>query len=335
MTAGRVLGTRGAVAALAVFVAVLLLLAGQGRADQTFAGVLVAYALLAVSLDLVWGFAGILSLGHALYFGVGAYATALLATRLQIDDVLPLLVASGLGGGITAALVGALLFLGRRQFPLIFVAMTTLAASYVAETLASSWSAIGSDTGIPGVRPGTLAGLELGGGRGRFLLSLVLVTLVAVGLHRLLHSELGLVLAGLRDAEGFLQAAGFRTGHHKVVLFGLSGVTAGLAGSLYVANVGFVSPGAVGFQLSTLAVIWVLAGGLGHLFGAMYGAVLVEYATRYFTRAFVGWWEIVVGLLLLLVVLFFPGGLFGLRLGIARLRRARRPVDTGGGDDAA
>lgn len=335
MTAGRLLGTRSAIAAVAVFVALMLLIAGQGRADQTFAGVLVAYALLAASLDLVWGFAGILSLGHALYFGVGAYATALLAIRLQIDDLLPLLAVSALVGGVTAALVGMLLFLGKRQFPLIFVAMTTLATSYVAETMASSWSTIGSDTGIPGVRPGTFVGIDLGGGRGRFLLSLGLVTLVVVGLYRLLRSEMGLLLAGLRDAEGFLQASGFRTGHHKVVLFALSGATAGLAGSLYVTNVGFVSPGAVGFQLSTLAVIWVLAGGLGHLFGAVYGAVLVEYATRYFTRAFVGWWEVVVGLLLLVVVLFFPGGLFGLRLRSARVRRGRRPVGTGGQDAAA
>ena len=309
----------------------MLLLAGQGRADQTFAGVLVAYALLAVSLDLVWGFAGILSLGHALYFGVGAYATALLATRLEIDGLVPLLAASTLAGGISAALIGMLLFLGKRQFPLIFVAMTTLAASYVAETMASSWSAIGSDTGIPGVRPASFLALDLGGGRGRFLVSLGLVILVIIGLYGLLRSEMGLVLSGLRDAEGFLQASGFRTGRHKVALFAISGATAGMAGSLYVANVGFVSPGAVGFQLSTLAVIWVLAGGLGHLFGAMYGAALVEYATRYFTRTFVGWWEVVVGLLLLLVVLFFPGGLFGLRLRTAtRTRRDGASADTGG-----
>jgi ABC-type branched-subunit amino acid transport system permease subunit len=308
------------------FAALLAIFAGNERADITFAGAVASYALLAVALDLVWGYAGILSIGHALYFGAGAYVTALGVTRHGIADLAVLAIAGMLTATVLAAVVGALVLYGKRAMPLIFVAMTTLATSFVAQSLASSTPALGSDTGLPNARPATVAGLDLERGRPLLYLTLVVVVAVVLGLRRLLSSDLGAVVTGLRESEDLLHDTGFSVGPLKVFLFALSGAVAGLAGVLYTANVGYVSPGVLGFELSTMAVVWVLAGGAGFLVGAMYGVMLVEYVTRYLSSAWVGWRDVILGTSLMLVVLVFRSGVYGIAVGLAdRIAQRTRP----------
>ncbi len=295
-----------------LLLSLLVLFGSTGSAAQTFAGTTAAYVLLAVALELVWGQAGVLSLGHALYFGVGAYTVALFTTRVDITEFWVILPVAAVGAGAVGLLMSILLFYGRRPLPVIYVAMTSLATSYVAATVASSWSFLGSDTGIPGVGPLSVAGVDITGGFGLMLVTVGVAILIVIGLHRLLESQFRLILTGLREAETFVRSSGFRTGRIKGFVLMISSMVAGLAGAMYALNAGFVSPSSLGFELSTLAVIWVLAGGLGSLEGAVLGAIAIEYLTRFATRSLVGWWEIVIGVLLLIVVLFFEGGLLSI-----------------------
>jgi branched-chain amino acid transport system permease protein len=197
---------------------------------------------------------------------------------------------------------------------MIFVAMTTLASSYAAQSIASSTQFLGSDTGIPNARPDSIFGFGLERGRPILVLTLVVLIVTVLAVRQLLVGEFGTVITGLRENEELLHDAGFPVGRLKVVAFTLSGAVAGLAGCTYAANVGFVSPGSLGFELSTLVVVWVLAGGAGLLVGAMYGVMIVEYLTRYLSSTWVGWKEPILGIMLLLVVLFLRSGVVGLIL---------------------
>jgi branched-chain amino acid transport system permease protein len=196
--------------------------------------------------------------------------------------------------------------------PMIFVAMTTLASSYVAQSIASSTQLLGSDTGIPNARPDSLFGFALERGRPMLVLTILVLTVSVLAVRRLLAGGFGILTTALRENEELLHDAGFPVGRLKVVTFTISGAVAGLAGCTYASNVGFVSPGSLGFELSTLAVVWVLAGGAGLLVGAMYGVMLVEYLTRYLSSTWVGWTEPILGIMLLLVVLCLRSGAVGL-----------------------
>jgi ABC-type branched-subunit amino acid transport system permease subunit len=140
----------------------------------------------------------------------------------------------------------------------------------------------------------------------------------------MVNSPLGLVMAGIRGNERRLQFLGIRTGAYKTTLFALSGGIAGLAGAIYALNLGFASPTFLGVGLSTIAIIWVLTGGAGTLVGPILGVILIEYVSRELSGRFLGWWQVGLGIILLVVVLFLREGLVGVLRGSSRLGRPEK-----------
>ena len=267
--------------------------------------------LLALSFDLVWGYAGILSFGQALFFGMAGYCTALLATEAGVTSVLVLLPVAGLVGLIVSLILAFIVILGRRVPTTVFVALGTLTGSYVVERLARGWSYVGGQNGIPSLPRLTLGNHEITEGVWFYYMALAILLGIYVALKFLTRSQLGLVLAGIRQHETRITFFGYRVQHVKGIIFALSGFIAGLAGGMYAFHEGYVGPGQLSPVLSTQVVLYVLFGGVGTLIGAVIGAGVIEYLSFMLSQEYQRLWPIILGLLLLVIVMFRPTGLIG------------------------
>lgn len=293
-------------------------------------GVWFTYAMLAVSLAFAWGHCGLLSLGHAVYFGVGAYAMSVVT--LGMLPGLEWLVSTWVGLALAvsaaalAAFLAGLLFFAARGLKGAFFGIVTLAVAVIVERLAIQSDWLGGLNGLMGVPPLTL-GLN-GDGPAiwdplplYYTMLAALVLSVAV-LRRLVRARFGLVLAGIRGNELRVETLGHDTRRMKILAFTLSGGLAGLAGALFVAQFGFASPSLIGFQLSADVLIWVALGGRGSLLAAALGAITVRLVESQISGPLGPWWPLVLGLMFMLSVVAFPRGLYGEV--IHRLER-RRP----------
>lgn len=288
-------------------------------------------ALFALSFDLVWGFAGIMSFGQALFFGAAGYGVALLGRDLNISAVLVLLPAGVLIGLAFALLLGGFLLLGRHPTSMIFVALGTLTGSYAADRLARGWYYLGGQNGIPSIPPMTLGAYEFEEGPVFYYFALVLLALVYLLCRFLVRSQFGLALAGLRENETRIAFFGYKVQHLKAIVFAIGGAIAGLAGSLYAVHEGFVWPNMVGVVISTQVVLYVLFGGSGTLIGAIVGTVIIEGVSFWLSDNYRDVWPIILGVLLLLVIMFRPLGLISFVLS-ERERVGSFGVKTGAGD---
>jgi branched-chain amino acid transport system permease protein len=271
-------------------------------------------SLFAISFDMCWGFSGIMSFGQALFFGVSGYVVALVGRDLDysvIWGVLPLAMLTGL---VLSLVFAVFLLLGRRTPSAIFVAFGTLTGSYAAERLVSGWQYVGAGNGLSSVKLLQLGSYEFIEGFEFYTLALVCLLLVYLACRFIVRSQLGLVLAGIRQNEERLAFLGYRVQVFKALVFSYAGMIAGLAGALYSYHQGFIGPGNMGPGLSTTAVLYCLFGGAGTLVGPIIGTVAIEAlnyglsdmdAVRHF-------WPVILGLVLLLVVMFQPSGLLGL-----------------------
>jgi branched-chain amino acid transport system permease protein len=297
-------------------------------------------SLLAISFDMCWGFSGIMSFGQALFFGVAGYVVALVGRDLDFSGlwgVLPLAMLTGL---ILALVFAAFLLLGRKTPSAIFVAFGTLTGSYAAERLVSGWQYVGAGNGLSSIKLLQLGSYEFIEGFEFYTLALVCLVLVYLACRFVVRSQLGLVLAGIRQNEQRLAFLGYRVQVFKAVVFSFAGLIAGLSGALYSYHQGFIGPGNMGPGLSTTAVLYCLFGGAGTLVGPVIGTVAIELLNYGLSDidAIRQVWPVILGLILLVVVMFQPAGLLGLvvstreRIGSYGVRR-RRPA--GSGRDAA
>lgn len=309
LTRGRRLGVLPAVelVGLAALLALPFLLADFGL---IFATRVLILCLLAISFDLVWGYAGIMSFGQALFFGAGAYGVALLGRDAGVAQAAATLPAAALIGGGLALLLAWFLLLGR-QPSIIFVSLGTLTGSYAAERLVNASAYLGGRNGISGV-PVLMAGeFEFLEGPRFYWLALGALVVCYLAARFAVRSQFGLVLSGIRDDEKRLAFLGYRVPLFKAAVFGSAGAVAGLAGGLYAYHEGFAGPVSLGMQLSTLAVLYVLFGGTGTLAGAVVGAFAIEALSLTLSDLTPAFWPIALGLLLLLVVVFKRTGLLG------------------------
>ena len=270
------------------------------------------FALLAISFDLVWGYAGIMSFGQALFFGTAGYTVALLARDLQITSifiVIPLSIFIGLG---LSFLLASFLLLGRYSPTTIFVALGTLTGSYAADRLARGWYYLGGQNGIPSIPSMTAGSYEFSEGPVFYYLAFATLVLVYLFCRFLVRSQFGLALAGMREQESRILFFGYRVQHLKAIVFSVSGAIAGLAGGLYAFHEGFVWPNVLGVVLSTQIVLYALFGGVGTLIGAVIGVIAIETVSFWLADTYQDIWPILLGLLLLLVILFRPSGLISL-----------------------
>jgi branched-chain amino acid transport system permease protein/urea transport system permease protein len=291
---------------------------------------LISYGIFAMSLAFVWGQAGLLCFGHAIFFGIGAYAMAVvtkgMVPGLPTGTGFGLIAASALPG-LVALLAGALLFRGRGLSGAYF-AIVTLAAAVVAERVASHWKFIGGFNGLLNVPP-----LRYGFGEASAeLFDTVPVYYVllaaAAGAYLVLlfleRSPFGTALRAIRDNEMRTHYFGFDVALHKTIAFGVSGAVAGFAGGLFATQFGFVSPALIGVPLSTEVLIWAALGGREVLLAAFVGAILVRSLEGALSEALGYAWLLALGGMFVASVVLFPAGLFGRLLALPLPRRMTR-----------
>jgi branched-chain amino acid transport system permease protein len=268
-----------------------------------------ALGLLAVSLDLLTGVAGMPSLGHAAPFGVGAYAAGIVARDVSSFAPVPLL-AAVLAGALFSALTGWLIVRSGGTYLL----MLTLAVAELAHTLASRWEDLtGGSNGLvgipaitltPGGEPVQLAGIRYWWILVVFLIGFALIAWTA-------RSNFGRSLRGLRDNEERMSSLGYSTFTLKYTVFCISGAVAGAAGAAWVANARFVSPEDLGFEVSAMALLAIVVGGRGRLWGAVLGAALVTLVRDEIGAQLGGRGPLLLGLVFIAAVYLLPRGFAG------------------------
>jgi branched-chain amino acid transport system permease protein len=279
------------------------------------------WGLLALSVDLLTSHTGLLPLGHAAFFAVAAYATAILEVRH--DQGFAVSAAAGL---VAALLLAALFGVSVRTSGVYFI-LLTLALGHIVWGVAMRWTAFtGGENGVSNVPPPHIAGVSFAPLSRYYYLVLAVVTACVLGHRRIVASPFGLALHGIRESESRMRSLGYNVFAHKYTAFVLSGLMAGVAGVLYAYWNRFVSPAAATFHASAEAVLMVIMGGAGTLFGPFLGSAVI-LAIRSWVSGYLGWWMTLMGMVFIVTVLWAPHGLLGLvRERRWRLRRADQPL---------
>jgi urea transport system permease protein len=296
----------------------LLVVGVNGAPGFAQATLWVILGIFAISLDVLWGYCGILSFGQAAFFGLGAYAYTWLTTdqlgmNMHASGPIVGLLAGILVPALFAVLLGYFLFYGRVAGA--YFAVVTLTLSFLLQLLGSGWNRLfGGSTGISGVPslPGLGDQFTMKGLATSFAVMAVAAALVAALTRMLLRSSFGLTVDGVRDNEDRLVMLGSKTVQTKLVIFAVSAAIAGFAGALYASQANFVSSDLMGALLSTEAVVWVAVGGRGTLVGGFIGALVVSYVGFGLSSVAVNYWNLILGGLFIIVVLFGSSGVVGL-----------------------
>lgn len=303
-------------------------------------GKYLCYALLALALDLVWGYCGILSLGHGAFFALGGYAMGMYLMR-QIGDrgvyghpVLPdfmvflnwkelpwywygfdsfffasLMVM--LVPGLLAFIFGWLAF--RSRVTGVYLSIITQALTFaLMQAFFMNDFGFGGNNGLTDFKD--LLGFDLASDSTTVTLFLITSAILVLGYmicRFITESKFGRVMVAIRDAESRARFIGYRVEHYKLLVFVFSAVMAGIAGALFVPQVGIINPGEFSPIKSIEIVIWVALGGRGTLYGAIIGAILVNYGKTYFTGAFPDFWLFMLGGLFVLITMYLPRGIVG------------------------
>jgi branched-chain amino acid transport system permease protein len=298
-------------------------MAGEPYVVSLFSRILI-YALAAASLDLILGYGGLVSLGHAAFFGAGAYAVGILAHHDFAGTVLvswPLPVTGSnsaliawptaiVAAGLLAAFIGAF---SLRTSGMHFI-MITLAFAQMLFYFFVSLEVYGGDDGLTIFSRNTLPGLDLGDDVQFYYVCLLLLGLFLFLAGRLVESRFGMVIRGSRESDQRMKSLGFPTYRYKLLCFVIAGAAAGLAGALIANQVEYVSPGLMHWTRSGIILVMVLLGGSGTLYGPVIGAaafLLLEEVLSIYTEH----WMLYFGPVLILVVLFVRHGLYGILVG--------------------
>jgi urea transport system permease protein len=351
----RVRGLLPEVAVVSLLVIVVPLLHTAGVVSDyrlNLFGKYLALSLLALGMDLIWGYTGILSLGQAIFFGLGAYSMGmhmLLASsgKSVYGEAIPDFMVWNQVKELPAFWVPF------RSFTFAFLAAVVLPAAVAAfigwRTLARRVSGVyfsiltqaiafaawlmfnrnemnlGGSNGLTDFK--TLLGFSLGEPstqKGLYVVTALCVSVAFILARMLVRSKMGLVLTAVRDQESRLQFLGYPVSRYKVFIFALAAMLTGLGGALYAPQVGIITPSQIGVLPSLEIVVWVAFGGRGTLLGALIGAIGVNAARSYLTGAYPEWWPIILGGLFIVVVLALPEGIVGLPARLRHALRARR-----------
>jgi branched-chain amino acid transport system permease protein len=311
-------GLNAPVAVTVLLVAGLLLLPLYSQASGdvfvlTLFTRIVILALAAASLNLIMGYGGMMSFGHAAYLGIGGYAVGILAQEGFGSGFLHFPVALA-ASALYALVIGGLSLRTRG----VYFIMITLAFAQMAYYVASGLARYGGDDGLTVYKRSDFGGLINLSNRTQFYyLCLTCLLGVILLIWRIVNSRFGMVVRGLRSNELRMQAVGFPAKRYRLVCFVISGTMCGLAGALLANNTDFVSPAVMYWTRSGDLMVMVILGGMGTLFGPVIGAVVYLVLEELLSRV-TEYWALVMGPLLLLVVLFGRGGIMGLLERISR-----------------
>ncbi|MCG7372310.1 urea ABC transporter permease subunit UrtC [Pseudomonas luteola] len=301
----------------------------------TLVGKILCYAIVALALDLVWGYAGLLSLGHGLFFALGGYAMGMYLVRQSAGEGVPAFMSflswteipwfwAGtqhflwalclvvLAPGVLAFVFGFFAF--RSRIKGVYFSIMTQALTFAGMLLFfRNETGFGGNNGFTGFT--TLLGFPIASPGMRAMLFLLTVALLVGSLllgWQLARSKFGRILTAIRDAENRVMFCGYDPRGFKLFVWTLSAVLCGLAGALYVPQVGIINPSEMAPTNSIEAAIWVALGGRGTLIGPIIGAGIVNGAKSWFTVAFPEYWQFFLGLLFIVVTLYLPKGVIGL-----------------------
>lgn len=291
--------------------AAIAVLAGLGYAvfpdDLAFLTRLIGITFLVLSLDLVTGYCGIATLGQSALFGISAYAAGN-AARFGVADPVAMLVAGALAGAAAGAVSGALIarFAGLPQLVL------SIAIGQLVLALANKLTAVtGGSDGLSGIEPGRVFGVfafDLYGRTG-YLFAVAVLAVVFTALLRFVRSPFGLMCRAIRDDGLRARMIGVRVYPRLIVMYAVSGTVAGVGGALTAINTGVVGLDSVGFESSAEALVMLVVGGTGSLWGGLFGAAVFQVFQHWVSAENPFHWLTMIGALLIAVVLFAPGGL--------------------------
>jgi branched-chain amino acid transport system permease protein len=267
-------------------------------------------ALFVLSLDLVVGYCGIVTLGHMTLFGSGAYAAAMLANAGLSDPFLLLLLGSAAGS--LSGLISGALIARARGFAQLVLSIAIVQVMQAAANKAQRWT--GGSDGLSGIEPSAIFGLFRFDIYERTASALAVVLLVAtlLVLARVVRSPFGLICQAIRQDEGRVRAMGVAPFPRLLAMFALSGGVAGLAGALSAISSGVVALDSLSFEKSAEALVMLILGGKGTLVGGVLGAAVFVWFEHFFANINPFHWNVLLGLLLMAIVLALPNGLFGL-----------------------
>jgi branched-chain amino acid transport system permease protein len=275
--------------------------------DLAFLTRLIGTSFLVLSLDLVTGYCGIATLGHAALFGVAAYAAGIACVRGVTDPIA--LLAVGMVAGLLMGLICGALVARFRGLPQLVL---SIAVGQLVAALANklSWLTGGSD-GLSGIEPAKLFGIYGFDmfSRTAYLFSLAVLVVVFVALSRFVASPFGLMCRGIKDDHLRARMIGVAVYPRLIVMYGAAGAVAGIGGALSAISTGVVGLDGVGFERSAEVLVMLVLGGAGHLWGALAGAVLFQIFEHIVSAANPFHWMTLIGLLLILIVVFAPRGL--------------------------
>jgi branched-chain amino acid transport system permease protein len=278
--------------------------------------------LFALSLDLILGYGGIVTLGHAAYFGLGAYAAGVFAIRVSGDPLLGLLVAA-VAAGLFGLATGAVIL---RTHGLALLMLTLAIVSIVFE-VANKWTSVtGGTDGLHSVPIQPILGMFRFDMFGKVAYLYCLIALVAGWwlVRTIVHSPFGMALAGTRENDVRMHAIGAPVYRRRLTAYTISAMLAGIAGALLTQTTQFVGLSVVAFELSGELLVMLVLGGVRRIYGAFLGPLVFIVARDYLAKQSPEYWTLGIGVLLIVIVMFARGGILGLvDQALARLRKAR------------
>jgi branched-chain amino acid transport system permease protein len=277
-----------------------------------------ATILFALSLDLILGYAGMVTLGHAAFFGMGAYVAGLLNTHGWTEPLTGLAAAAA-GAALVGLVSGAVII---RTRALTFLMLTLVVATLLGE-LANKWTSFtGGADGLPGMKTASVLGFRFDFfGRTAYVYCGVVLFLAWLLVRRIVHSPYGRSLTGIRENVGRMHAIGSPVFYRLLAAYAISAALAGIAGALITQTTQFVGLNAFSLDRSGTLLVMLIIGGVGRLYGAFIGVPLYMIFQDRFSSIDPIYWYFWMGLMLVLIVVFAPGGVFGV---IDRLRSWRR-----------
>ena len=311
----------------------------------TLLGKFLCYAIVALGIDLIWGYTGILSLGHGVFFGLGAYAMAMHLKLVAMGQALPEFMVTG---GLTElpsfwqpfaspiftafAIIGVPLLVAlvvgfstfKNRIKGVYFSILSQALAWAFVTIFIGLQAYtGGSNGITGFT--TLLGINLQNPMnlvGFYYVAVVMLAVCYVFCTWLMSRGIGMILIAIRDGENRTYFTGYDSSRYKTFIYCISAIITGIAGAIYVLFAGMISPKELDIAFSVEMIIWVAVGGRGSLIGAVIGALLVNCMKTGISETVPDMWLYFIGLLFVLVVLFMPKGLVGV---INNLKGRRSP----------
>jgi branched-chain amino acid transport system permease protein len=268
--------------------------------------IIILYTILCMGLNLILGYAGLLSLGHAAFYGIGGYTTAILMTRLGFS-FLPSLMLSG----ALALIFGILLGIPTRKVRGDYFCLLTIAFGEIFRLVAQAWiSFTGGAMGIVGIPIPKIAGWVIRSEADFYYLGLMLLCFTYVTLALLINSRFGRAFVAIREDELAASAMGIHTAAYKIIAFSIGSLYAGLAGSFLAVYQTTITPSNFRLEESCLMIIMVIVGGMGNLLAPISGVIIMTLATEVF-RSLSEYRMLIIGMIMVVVLLFRPQGLFG------------------------